>query len=104
MDQYPIQGESKTLIRLTLQKTAISTSSMGHLTCKGFSIKTQQILSLEELNLKMNKSLNWPAFMAAVVLVPNDFKKAGFSLDRKICDSNCAKVHFSVRHGAQCCS
>ena len=37
MDQCPIQGESKTLIRLTLEKPEISADSMGHLARKGFS-------------------------------------------------------------------
>ena len=37
MDQCPIQGESKTHIRLTLQKPEISTNSMGHQARKGFS-------------------------------------------------------------------
>ena len=37
MDWYPIQGESKTLICLTLQKPRISAGSMGHLSRKGFS-------------------------------------------------------------------
>ena len=37
MDQCPVQGESKTLIRLTLQKLEISASSMGHQAHKGFS-------------------------------------------------------------------
>ena len=36
MDQCPIQGESKTLIRLTLQKPEISARSMGHQARKGF--------------------------------------------------------------------
>ena len=38
MDQCRIQGESKTLIRLTLQKTEISTGSMGHLARKNLAL------------------------------------------------------------------
>ena len=38
MDQCPVQGESKTLIRLTLQKLETSAGSMGHLARKGFSL------------------------------------------------------------------
>ena len=38
MDQCPIQGESKTLIGLTLQKPEISTGSMGHQALQGFSL------------------------------------------------------------------
>ena len=37
MDYYPIQGESKTLICLTLQKPKISAGSVGHLALKRFS-------------------------------------------------------------------
>ena len=37
MDYCLIQGESKTLIRLTLQKLSLSASSMGHLDRKGFN-------------------------------------------------------------------
>ena len=37
MDQCPIQEESKTLIRLTLQKREISARSMGHQARKAFS-------------------------------------------------------------------
>ena len=32
-----MREESKTVIRLTLQKLEISSDSMGHLACKGFS-------------------------------------------------------------------
>ena len=38
MNYCPVQGESKTLIRLTLQKPEISAGSIGHLARKGFSL------------------------------------------------------------------
>ena len=40
LDLCPIQGVSKTLISLTLQKPEISTASMGHLARKGFNYFT----------------------------------------------------------------
>ena len=39
MDQCSVQGESKTLIHLTLQKPEISAGSMGHQARTGFSFK-----------------------------------------------------------------
>ena len=46
MDQCPVQGESKTLILLTLQKPEVSAISMGHLVRKGFSYLLRQEGSL----------------------------------------------------------
>ena len=47
MDQCPVQGESKTLIRLTHQKPEISAGSMGHLARKGLSLAQQATESKE---------------------------------------------------------
>ena len=42
MDQCPIQGESKTVIRLTLRKPEINAGSMGHQARKGFSLNIKE--------------------------------------------------------------
>ena len=44
MDLCPIQGESKILIRLTLEKTEISVGFMGYLARKAFRLLQPQPL------------------------------------------------------------
>ena len=51
MDWCPVQGESKTLIRLTLQNPEISAGSMGHLAHKGFSLSTFKLAQLASFQI-----------------------------------------------------
>ena len=51
MDQCPVQGESKTLIRLTLQKPEISAGSMGHLARKGFSFSLNKLVNRHPISM-----------------------------------------------------
>ena len=59
MDQCPIQGELKTLIRLTLQKTEISDGSMGHWARKGFSQQNGKCVTCVNYYYLFNPQETW---------------------------------------------
>ena len=69
MDQYPIQGDSKTLVHLTLQKLEISAGSMGHLVRKGFSFHN---------GVKIKKKNKKPSASIMNYLMPHPYFKQFF--------------------------
>ena len=67
MDKCPIHGKSKTLIRLTLQKTNISASSMGHLARKGFSFSLASACN----SVRHSTSFSYPQLVSGLITFGN---------------------------------
>ena len=75
MDQCPIQGKSKTLIRLTLQKPEISAGSMDHLAREGFSFFLIIFIALYNTNNANDQKLSNPIALFFVCMLRHRSQK-----------------------------